>query len=398
MTIGEGYGSVTMSDGKGEEGEPLVVSLEAGRLWFVAGGERTDITDLVDEDTPYVHTYTDGEGVLHYFLVGGTPEDYGWFEGLKAPDGSGGGAGVLSSVVPEPGTVETAEEPDGTRRERRRSRPSGGPSRENKMGEAGGCQAARGLCSGRNAGPRAVCRGFGPCMVRTPPGPCAGARPRPARPSGAIALLIRHSICRPAQGLRRGAPLYDPNRPPGERYGGSTPGGAEALTALAFSPNSVILHGKTGYREGAEQDGAAADHGHSGGAHLLSAHPKAGEKPQPPGAERSGEPVDAAGLPGRGGGRHGPGQMPVDHPGAGAAVGPGPELPPEPARRECLRLLGEALDRVYPLVQPLGVAWPELRLRRMKSQWGNCHWRQGYITLNTALAAARRPAGLCGPP
>ena len=38
---------------------------------------------------------------------------------------------------------------------------------------------------------------------------------------------------------------------------------------------------------------------------------------------------------------------------------PGPELPPEPARRECLRLLGEALDRVYPLVQPLGVAWPE---------------------------------------
>ena len=65
---------------------------------------------------------------------------------------------------------------------------------------------------------------------------------------------------------------------------------------------------------------------------------------------------------------------------------PGPELPPEPARRECLRLLGEALDRVYPLVQPLGVAWPELRLRRRQSQWGNCHWRQGYITLNTALA------------
>ncbi len=113
VTIGEGYGSVTMSDGKGEEGEPLVVSLEAGRLWFVAGGERTDITDLVDEDTPYVHTYTDGEGVLHYFLVGGTPEDYGWFEGLKAPDGSGGGAGVLSSVVPEPGPVVRGAEPGG---------------------------------------------------------------------------------------------------------------------------------------------------------------------------------------------------------------------------------------------------------------------------------------------
>ena len=54
--------------------------------------------------------------------------------------------------------------------------------------------------------------------------------------------------------------------------------------------------------------------------------------------------------------------------------------------RWIIQALGEALDRVYPLVQPLGVAWPELRLRRMKSQWGNCHWRQGYITLNTALA------------
>lgn len=62
-----------------------------------------------------------------------------------------------------------------------------------------------------------------------------------------------------------------------------------------------------------------------------------------------------------------------------------PDLLPEPDRAECLRLLRLALDRVYPLAEPLGVAYPELRLRRMKSQWGNCHWRQGYITLNTAL-------------
>ena len=41
------------------------------------------------------------------------------------------------------------------------------------------------------------------------------------------------------------------------------------------------------------------------------------------------------------------------------------------------------------IIQALERQWapgPELRLRRMKSQWGNCHWRQGYITLNTALA------------
>lgn len=60
-------------------------------------------------------------------------------------------------------------------------------------------------------------------------------------------------------------------------------------------------------------------------------------------------------------------------------------LPPV-SREECSRLLGEALERVYPLVKPLRVAFPALKLRPLKSQWGNCHWAQGYITLNTALA------------
>ena len=60
-------------------------------------------------------------------------------------------------------------------------------------------------------------------------------------------------------------------------------------------------------------------------------------------------------------------------------------LPPV-SREDCARLLGEALARVYPLVKPLGVIPPPLRLRALKSQWGNCHWAQGYITLNTALA------------
>ena len=155
---------------------------------------------------------------------------------------------------------------------------------------------------------------------------------------------------------------------------------------LHFLQNSVILHGKTGYREGAEQDGAAADHRHSGGpiSYLLTRKRVKNLNLR----VRNGQ-VSLS--------------MPLGCPAeeADAMVrakcrwiiqalerqwAPGPELPPEPARQECLRLLGEALDRVYPLVQPLGVAWPELRLRRMKSQWGNCHWRQGYITLNTALA------------
>lgn len=60
-------------------------------------------------------------------------------------------------------------------------------------------------------------------------------------------------------------------------------------------------------------------------------------------------------------------------------------LPPVP-QEECARRLSESLERVYPLAAPLGVAFPRVKLRALKSQWGNCHWAQGYITLNTALA------------
>ena len=60
-------------------------------------------------------------------------------------------------------------------------------------------------------------------------------------------------------------------------------------------------------------------------------------------------------------------------------------------REECLGRLREALDRVYPLVEPLGVAYPALKVRKMTSQWGNCHYMQGYITLNTALASCPEP-------
>ena len=64
---------------------------------------------------------------------------------------------------------------------------------------------------------------------------------------------------------------------------------------------------------------------------------------------------------------------------------PGPELPPLPEREVCMGLLLAAVERVYPLVQPYGVAFPQVKQRKMRSQWGNCHWAQGYITLNTAL-------------
>lgn len=94
---GMGYGEIHMSDGYDENGQPLVVSLEEGRLWFVARGQRVDITEQVDEKTPYVDTWWDEEGNFYYVMAGGTPEDYGWYQGVTAPDGSGGGSGVPSS-------------------------------------------------------------------------------------------------------------------------------------------------------------------------------------------------------------------------------------------------------------------------------------------------------------
>lgn len=60
-------------------------------------------------------------------------------------------------------------------------------------------------------------------------------------------------------------------------------------------------------------------------------------------------------------------------------------LLPERSRAECAVVLQQAVDRVYPCVSPLGVKKPVLKIRKMRSQWGNCHWMQGYITLNTAL-------------
>ena len=108
---GMGSGTITMSDGLDENGDPAIIALEEGRLWFVAAGERVDITDQVDEETPYVWTQRQEDGSIHYVIVGGTPEDYGWFEGMKFPDGSGGGSGVFHSRT-DLSQAEQLEEPD----------------------------------------------------------------------------------------------------------------------------------------------------------------------------------------------------------------------------------------------------------------------------------------------
>ena len=105
--------TMAMSNGLDENGEPTIISLENGRLWFVADGQRVDVTSQVNENTPYVWTQWEKNGGLHYIIVGGTPEDYGWFEGIELPGDSGGGSGMFHSRedIPWAGLVQSRPEP-----------------------------------------------------------------------------------------------------------------------------------------------------------------------------------------------------------------------------------------------------------------------------------------------
>ncbi len=44
--------------------------------------------------------------------------------------------------------------------------------------------------------------------------------------------------------------------------------------------------------------------------------------------------------------------------------------------------------KVYPYYERRGVAFPQIRFRKMVSQWGNCRAKQGILTFNTALRYA----------
>lgn len=71
-----------------DEKTPIV--LEDGKLWFVNGEERTDLTGLIDENTPYVYEHTDSTtGNTGYVIVGGTVDNFGWAEFFQANDGMG---------------------------------------------------------------------------------------------------------------------------------------------------------------------------------------------------------------------------------------------------------------------------------------------------------------------
>ncbi len=48
----------------------------------------------------------------------------------------------------------------------------------------------------------------------------------------------------------------------------------------------------------------------------------------------------------------------------------------------------ELCKKVYPYYEKLGIAYPQIKFRRMVSQWGNCHPKKGVLTFNTSLCFA----------
>lgn len=70
-----------------------------GRVWFIANGEKMDITDQFSEEEPFTYIFTDSYYIVHYIAIGGTPEHMGYMEMLHKSwepgiEGGLGGFGV----------------------------------------------------------------------------------------------------------------------------------------------------------------------------------------------------------------------------------------------------------------------------------------------------------------
>ena len=66
------------------------LAVEDGRFYLDFGGKRTEITGKFDADTPYIYTVTEPSGITFHYVVGGTPENYGYTEFQIVPGYSQG--------------------------------------------------------------------------------------------------------------------------------------------------------------------------------------------------------------------------------------------------------------------------------------------------------------------
>lgn len=65
-------------------------------------------------------------------------------------------------------------------------------------------------------------------------------------------------------------------------------------------------------------------------------------------------------------------------------------LPQKPyfAENEICGVIIGMCEKAYPYFEKLGVKYPEIKFRRMVSQWGNCHPKKGVLTFNINLMYA----------
>lgn len=58
------------------------------------------------------------------------------------------------------------------------------------------------------------------------------------------------------------------------------------------------------------------------------------------------------------------------------------------AESEIRSVVLDLCKKAYPYYEKLGIAFPQIRFRKMVSQWGNCRAKEGILTFNTALMYA----------
>ena len=47
--------------------------------------------------------------------------------------------------------------------------------------------------------------------------------------------------------------------------------------------------------------------------------------------------------------------------------------------------LSECCERIYPIFEAVGIKYPQIKVREMKSRWGSCHTVKGVLTFNIKL-------------
>jgi len=104
--------SVAVVNDVDEKGYALV---ENGRLYFVLGDIKTDVTDQCSETSYYRYEIVNSDGSRSVIFVGGTVVDYGWVElifdntGKYITNSMGGGGSAQTHFEPEDNKITWKE-------------------------------------------------------------------------------------------------------------------------------------------------------------------------------------------------------------------------------------------------------------------------------------------------